>query len=238
MQAIVLLGAPLNEQLRRTWGDAEERSTIPPAAWRHIIPNATISQELDESVLEESYAVHEDSIATQLPTFNFDMSNVLDLEDLDDQSLVDKNSRAISYSILCAVLSISPAKDIVTRAGNQTQVVILTVGDHTRGRFELAVWASHAQYVQKFLRRLDVILCHDIALSTFKGILGGTSRANRSRFTVLYRTDRQSRHDDQLRPLLLDDLQSLRVKRVRDWALAWIPSETQPESEISIQGLR
>lgn len=255
LDTLTFLGAPSNSQLRRTWKEEflEQEleslcSTPPLVAWRHLPHQQTETTiedetaELDQSVLETSFALHVEAItgvgeddtivtqlATQLPNFDFDMSTVLDLEDLEDMPILDKSGRTIAYSVLCAVLSMSGLKDVVTKAGHQTQVVVLTLGDSTKGHFEMAVWGSHAQYVQKFLRPLDVVLFHDFALSRFNGILGGTSKAFRSSFTLLYRTNRQSSMDDQFRPLLMQDLQSDRVRAVRDWIVAWVPRSTQPD---------
>lgn len=172
---------------------------------------------------------HETIAATQYPDFSFDMSSVLDVEDIYHAPVVDRNGRPLYHSMLAAILSISESKQIVTKTGQQTQVVILSLGDSTANGFEMAVWGSHAQFVSLFLRRLDIILIQDFVLSTFNNVLGGTSRQGRSRFTLLYRIDRRDRKDDEYRPLLQADLQSMRVKAVRDWALTWLPSDTQPE---------
>lgn len=205
----------------------EDAANMSFALFRAQSPDMPAHTSQERAVDEESTA--DSSIPTQLPAFDFDMSSVLDVEDVYDQAVKDKNGRQLSYSMLAAVLNISPSRPILTRSGLHTEVVILTLGDATSNGFEMALWGSHAQYARQFLRRLDIVLFRDFVLSTFRDVLGGTSRQGRSSFTVLYRTERRERSDDRYRPLLLHDLQSSRVRTVRDWVLTWIPSETQPE---------
>ena len=257
LMVIVLLGAPSNQLLQQTWDPKMQYSQLDAmtpgpacAAWRLLsaahnsVPAHDL--EVDHTALETSYAMFCDideplhlETVTQLPEYEFNMSVVKDIEDLYHVPLLDKNDKPRLYSTLCAVLSISAPKNITTKAGNLTQVVILTLGDHTSSPLELAAWGSHAQYVLKFVQRLDVLLIEDFVLSMFHTVLGGTSRASRTHFTILYRTMRRTAYDDQFRPFLVDDPQSTRVRRVRDWALAWVPGETQPEySNTSIFSLR
>ncbi|CCG83226.1 Predicted protein [Taphrina deformans PYCC 5710] len=181
------------------------------------------------------------SLDTVLPTPplpTFDMSVVLDLEDLQHVPVPDRAGKPPRlHSTLAAVMHLSEPRQIVTRAGVQTQMVVLTLGDVTSNGFELAVWGLHADSVLKSIRRLDVLLIQDFILSKYQDVLGGTSRQGRTRFTVLYRIDRRTPADDALRPLLLDDLQSERVRSVRDWVVTWIPSDTQPEhTQVSFGG--
>lgn len=235
---------PLSQQLGR--GTAWRRLWIPGLELDHAGTDSSGARTLDRDALDTSFALYNgdlvsrpadeeaqnmslDSVpATQFPAFDFDMGSVLDVEDIFEVPLVDKNGRQIAYSMLAAILDMSEARQVVTRRGDRTQVVILSLGDATANGFEMALWGSHAHFATEHLRRLDIVLFQDFVLSQFKGALGGTSRQGRSSFTILYRVARRDGADDRYRPVLQRDLQSARVRALREWVTTWMPSETQP----------
>lgn len=312
-RSIFFVGAPANDQLRKSWRpefleapDATLSQRSQDTLWRRLPPanhNAKqiyeneIDRTLDDIALDASFSLwrstttpnnvdtptkHDRSRLTdvggdgddddgrdiitaesnaatpQLASFAFDMSSVLDLEDLSHMPITAINKdgshhtngkRQILYTTLAAVMHISEPKTVITKSSSSSSggpssvvLVVLTLGDHTRNGFALTVWGSHAHFIaRKGVQRRDIVLIEDFVLHRppqrqgqqhhdGEDTLAGTSRQGRTRMTVLYRLDRGCRADDALRPLLSGgDLPSLRVKQVRDWALTWVPSsDTQP----------
>lgn len=161
------------------------------------------------------------SLPTQYPNFDFDMSAVLDLEDIYHLALPAR------VSLLAAILHIGPLTPMQTKSG-ESVLVVLTMGDATSNGLEITIWGHQALFVTQHLRRMDIVLLRDINVVHYMDQVVGQSRYG-SQFSVLYRVDRKTEQDDALRPLLAGDLQSERVAAVRDWAITWVPSETQPE---------
>lgn len=150
---------------------------------------------LDDSVLDTSYALYHTQVdehphgldetslstfdngaATQLADFSFDMASVLDVEDIYHATIADKHGKLVNHSMLAAILNISSPKQIVTKTGQHTEVIILSLGDSTAIGFEMAVWGLQARFVTEHLRRLDIVFIQRFVLSIFNNVLSGTSR--------------------------------------------------------------
>lgn len=160
-----------------------------------------------------------------LTGYDFDVNEITELEDLPAANIVNKTLQR-KYSLIVAIVEISPCQQIITKYGKSISLVKLIVADQTNPHLEIACWEQMSVLAQN-MRTNDIIYFRgtdhsesaniDIGLTEFRGVVSAGTR-RRSRATILYRCQRLSREDDVLRPRLdLEDQQTRLVRRLRDW---------------------
>ena len=182
--------------------------------------------EMDICNLSDYSELSVSQISTPFLTgYDFDVNEITELEDLPAANIVNKTLQR-KYSLIVAIVEISPCQHIITKYGKSISLVKLIVADQTNPHLEIACWEQMAVLAQN-MRTNDIIYFRgtdhsesaniDIGLTEFRGVVSAGTR-RRSRATILYRCQRLSREDDVLRPRLdLEDQQTRLVRRLRDW---------------------
>jgi hypothetical protein len=164
-----------------------------------------------------------------LAGYDFDINEISELEDLPDATSVLSILHK-KYSIIVAVVEISPCQLVTTKFGKSISLIKLVVADQTCANFEIACWDQMASFAQTMrvndiihLRGIsglwDELIWTDIGLTEFRGVVSAGTRRN-SRASILYRCRRLHKEDDGLRPRLdLMDQQTRFVRRLRDWVI-------------------
>jgi len=96
------------------------------------------------------------SISTpQLAGYDFDVNEITELEDLPKADAIFATSHR-QYSIIVAIVEISPCQLVITKFGESINLVKLVVADQTWPNFEIACWDRMASFAQT-LRVDDII---------------------------------------------------------------------------------
>lgn len=124
-------------------------------------------EEDDEMDLCHPSEYSELSIPTpQLAVYDFDINEITELEDLPDASAVLASLHK-SYSIIVAVVEISPCQLVTTKFGKSIFLVKLVVEDQTCSNFEIACWDQLASFAQT-MRVNDIIHFRGIKFFSLK----------------------------------------------------------------------
>ena len=96
------------------------------------------------------------SISTpQLAGYDFDVNEITELEDLPKADAIFATFHR-QYSIIVAIVEISPCQLVITKFGESINLVKLVVADQTWPNFEIACWDRMASFAQT-LRVDDII---------------------------------------------------------------------------------
>jgi len=191
----------------------------------------------DEDMDVDASENSESSIYSPFLTgYDFDINEIIELEDLPLANVVARNLHR-NYSIIVAITAILPCQHVTTKFGKSIALVKLIVADQTRANLEIACWDAMAGLTQS-MRKDDIIFFRDLGLTEFRGVVSAGTR-RRSRATVLYRCRRLGRDDDGLRPRLdLEDQQTRMVRKLRDWVVrrSWVVKDVPPTLETQESG--
>ncbi|ODQ53241.1 hypothetical protein SAICODRAFT_35086 [Saitoella complicata NRRL Y-17804] len=159
---------------------------------------------------------------TPMPAYTFDI-RIPDLEDLPSQKMIAQGTyKHHEFSILVAIIDIGQTAVVRTKKGEDLEIARLVVGDPTVSALEVSLWGWTAEWAKEF-RRQDIILFEGLGLQSFENRVSASTRRNRTRCSLLYRTQRLHREDDQWRPNLAGhDEQTKRVRELRDWVLRFV----------------
>jgi hypothetical protein len=92
-----------------------------------------------------------------LAGYDFDINEISELEDLPDANFVLSTlHKQHSYSIIVAVVEISPCQLVTTKFGKSISLIKLVVADQTCANFEIACWDQMASFAQT-MRVNDII---------------------------------------------------------------------------------
>lgn len=203
---------------------------------------STAMSSFDESTYDESCdASMEDTTATTFGnrTLGLGSAHLSDLEDLPNagylRSIVPQT---MTVNLIVGVISVAEPRVVRTRWGTAKSLVELLVGDETKSGFSITFWLSHdsnaaADKALKSLRRQDIVLLRNVALSSFKEKVHGHSlRKNLTKIDLLYR--RKLDDDDVGGFYTAKDLasrkrnhpQMLKTQRVREWVLKFVGGDT------------
>lgn len=172
-----------------------------------------------------------------------------------------------TVNLIVGIISIAPSRIVTAGAKfgkpRQVELVELLVGDETKTGFTISMWLPREMHVnwkdgaqekpegsRSLLRRSlkavqirDVVLIQNVALSTFRGKVHGSSlRGDVTKIDTLFR--KKVGDEEQmgcytastLRMTTGKDAQILKVKRVRDWMLDFIGEA--PEAGTKKKGRR
>jgi len=94
-------------------------------------------------------------LTPQLAGYDFDVNEITELEDIPEANAVLATLHK-QYSIIVAIVEISPCQLVMTKFGKSINLVKLVVSDQTRPNFEIACWDRMASFAQT-LRVDDII---------------------------------------------------------------------------------
>ncbi|KAK8136440.1 hypothetical protein PG984_004380 [Apiospora sp. TS-2023a] len=103
--------------------------------------------------------------------------------------------QTMSVNLIVGIISIAEPRTVTTKWGSSKSLVELLVGDETKAGFSVTFWltatgnaANETDAILRNLRRRDVILIRNVALSEFKTKVHGHSlRKGLTRIHLLYR---------------------------------------------------
>ncbi|KAI9761505.1 MAG: mannose-1-phosphate guanyltransferase [Chaenotheca gracillima] len=154
--------------------------------------------------------------------------------------------QTMTLNLVVGVISIAPPRTIVTRRMSQEmELVELIVGDETKAGFGISFWlvpegAAAAMRTASLrrsllaLRRQDVVLIRNVALSTFQGqVYGQSLRKDITHLELLHRVDPRGR----LRSSSTNDLcpeTAHKLLRVREWVYEFVLADrpSRPGTEV------
>jgi hypothetical protein len=208
------------------------------------LPTATFSTEVSSFISTDS-SVGESAADRSFPsedrTLGLGGAHLSDLEDLPNAAYLKSISpQTMSVNLIVGVISIAEPRTVKTRWGATKSLVELLVGDETKAGFAITFWLSSDTCVErktgtsldealKSLRRQDIILLRNVALSDFnKKVHGHSLRKGLTKIDLLYR--RKLDDDDtggfysarDLAPKRQAHPQLSKTRKVRDWVLAFV----------------
>jgi hypothetical protein len=90
-----------------------------------------------------------------LTGYDFDVNEITELEDLPEAKTVNSTPQR-KYSIIVAILEISPCQQITTKYGKSVSLVKLILADQTNPHLEIACW-EHMAVLARNLRTNDIV---------------------------------------------------------------------------------
>ncbi|KAK8066499.1 hypothetical protein PG997_013246 [Apiospora hydei] len=157
----------------------------------------------------------------------------------------------MSVNLIVGIISIAEPRTVTTKWVSSKTLVELLVGDETKAGFSVTFWltatgdaANETDAILRNLRRRDIVLLRNVALSEFKAKVHGHSlRKGLTKIQLLYR-QRLDEEDDggfySLRDLSSTSAthpQLLKTSRVRQWAFDFVAQPVYA-GEGNKQGLR
>ncbi|KAI0554024.1 hypothetical protein F4679DRAFT_529195 [Xylaria curta] len=121
------------------------------------------------------------------------VDHLSDLEDLPDANyLLSISPQTMTVNLIVGVISIAEPRTVRTRWGTTKSLVELLVGDETKSGFSITFWLSsepsEGNTLLRSLRRQDIILLRNVALSVFmKKVHGHSLRKGHTTIDLLHR---------------------------------------------------
>ncbi|KAI0594135.1 hypothetical protein F4775DRAFT_457013 [Biscogniauxia sp. FL1348] len=157
-----------------------------------------------------------------------------DLEDIPDATYLQSVSpQTISVNLIVGVISIAEPRTVKTRWGTTKSLIELLVGDETKSGFSVTFWLSpelnDTNETLRKLRRQDIILLRNVALSVFmKKVHGHSLRKGLTKVDLLHR--RKLDRKDQGGLYNMKDVSSkkaahpqlVKTRKVRQWVLDFV----------------
>ncbi|KAI0199839.1 hypothetical protein F4808DRAFT_201558 [Astrocystis sublimbata] len=157
-----------------------------------------------------------------------------DLEDLPDAKyLLSISPQTMTVNLIVGIISIAEPRTIRTRWGATNSLVELLVGDDTKSGFSTTFWLSSVpseiNQLVCSLRRQDIILLRNVALSVFKNKVHGHSlRKGHTKIDLLHR--RRIDKDDQGGKYTMRDVsltrrahpQLVKTRKVWEWLIHFV----------------
>ncbi|KAI1826738.1 hypothetical protein F4861DRAFT_43591 [Xylaria intraflava] len=183
----------------------------------------------ETSVQEASPAAVE---AHSLPGNN--VGHLSDLEDVPDaKHLLAIAPQTMTVNLIVGIISIAEPRTVKTRWGTTSSLIELLVGDETKSGFSVTFWMSSepskTSTLVRGLRRQDVVLLRNVALSVFmKKVHGYSLRKGHTKVDLLHR--RRIDKDDEGGMYTMKDISSTKrahpqlakARKVREWLLHFI----------------
>lgn len=186
--------------------------------------------------LESSVAADNSSVRREDRTLGLGTAHLSDLEDIPNATYIRSiTPQTMTSNLIVGVISIAEPRTVRTRWGTTKSLVELIVGDETKSGFSITFWLSQdsdmpTEQTLKTLRRQDIVLLRNVALSDFMNKVHGHSiRKGLTKIDLLYR--RKLDIEDAGGFYSAKDLSSkkdphhpqvLKTKRVREWVLNFV----------------
>ncbi|KAI1454446.1 hypothetical protein F4805DRAFT_322270 [Annulohypoxylon moriforme] len=206
----------------------------------------TLSLSTDESSFNttEERSTHlstqsSSSSARQNRKFLPQSGHLSDLEDLPNGSYLQSISpQTMTVNLIVGIISVAEPRTVKTRWGTTKSLVELIVGDETKSGFSISFWLSvefneSSAKILKELRRQDIVLLRNVALSVFmKKVHGHSLRKGLTKIDLLYR--RKLDRSDQGGLYNARDVSSkkpahpqlLKTRKVREWVMNFVGGGT------------
>lgn len=174
-------------------------------------------------------------LAQEDRTLGIGTAHLSDLEDLPNAAYLKKiEPQTMTVNLIAGIISISEPRVVKTRWASSKSLIELVVGDETKSGFSITFWISGdtrslADVTLKNLRRQDIILLRNVALSHFNNKVHGHSlRKGLTRIDLLYRrkldegdvrgfySAKELASREQGRPQLR------KTQKVREWVLQFV----------------
>ncbi|KAI1387394.1 uncharacterized protein F4822DRAFT_280806 [Hypoxylon trugodes] len=163
---------------------------------------------------------------------NFHLS---DLEDLPNASHLQSIApQTMTVNLIVGIISIAEPRTVRTRWGTTKSLIELLVGDETKSGFSVTFWLSSelgesSGKILKELRRQDIVLLRNVALSVFmKQVHGHSLRKGLTKVELLHR--RKLDRNDRGGLYNMRDVSSKRptnpqlakTRKVREWVMNFV----------------
>lgn len=180
----------------------------------------------------------------QLARSRLTSGRLSNLEDMPNAAYLHSiTPQTMTVNLVVGIISISQPRTIKTRRGERSvELVEMLVGDDTRAGFGINIWlppsqvGNHSRPWEDTLRNdtlqlrpRDIVLVKQVALSSFRGkVYCQSLRRGMTTLDLLYRNvvDREDRRGafraKDLEEGAVDDLQFLKVKRVKHWVTQFV----------------
>ncbi|KAI1074199.1 hypothetical protein F5B20DRAFT_467483 [Whalleya microplaca] len=170
----------------------------------------------------------------QYPSFAVEPAHLSDLEDIPDAPYLQSiTPQTMTVNLIVGLISIAEPRTVKTRWGSTKSLIELLVGDETKCGFSITFWLSEptdsSSIILKNLRRQDIILIQNVALSSFmKKVHGHSLRKGLTKVDLLHR--RKLDRSDQGGLYSTKDVSSnkaahpqlLKTRRVREWVMNFV----------------
>ncbi|KAK8038006.1 hypothetical protein PG994_014773 [Apiospora phragmitis] len=160
--------------------------------------------------------------------------------------------QTMSVNLIVGIISIAEPRTVTTKWGTSKTLIELLVGDETKAGFSVTFWLaangdteSETDATLRDLRRRDVVLLRNVALSEFKTKVHGHSlRKGLTKIQLLYR--QRLDEEDEGGFYSIRDLSSksathpqlLKTARVRQWVFDFVAQPVYTGEGNNKQGLR
>ncbi|KAH8164056.1 hypothetical protein CIB48_g4184 [Xylaria polymorpha] len=162
------------------------------------------------------------------------VDHLSDLEDLPDAKyLLLISPQTMTVNLIVGIISIAEPRTVRTRWGATNSLVELLVGDETKSGFSITFWLSsepsESNKLVRSLRRQDIILLRNVALSVFmKKVHGHSLRKGHTKIDLLHR--RRIDKDDEGGKYAMRDVsltrrahpQLVKTRRVWEWLIHFV----------------
>ncbi|KAI1758180.1 hypothetical protein F4782DRAFT_476906 [Xylaria castorea] len=157
-----------------------------------------------------------------------------DLEDLPDANfLLSISPQTMTVNLIVGIISIAEPRTVRTRWGTTKSLVELLVGDETKSGFSITFWLSselsESNTLLRSLRRQDIVLLRNVALSVFmKKVHGHSLRKGHTKIDLLHR--RRIDKDDKGGKYTMRDVsltrrahpQLVKTRKVWEWLIHFV----------------
>ncbi|KAI8950369.1 hypothetical protein F4801DRAFT_549368 [Xylaria longipes] len=167
----------------------------------------------------------------------YDESKVGHLSDLEDlpgaKYLLSISPQTMTVNLIVGIISIAEPRTVRTRWGTTKSLVELLVGDETKSGFSITFWlsseSSESDKLLRSLRRQDIILLRNVALSVFmKKVHGHSLRKGQTKIDLLHR--RRIDKDDKGGKYTMRDVsltrrahpQLVKTRKVWEWLIHFV----------------
>ncbi|KAI1429883.1 hypothetical protein F5Y12DRAFT_725986 [Xylaria sp. FL1777] len=196
---------------------------------------ATEESSFDITDLSEERSTQVDDTTTELRSFREGVvTHLSDLEDLPDAKyLLSISPQTMTVNLIVGIISIAEPRTVRTRWGAPKSLVELLVADETRSGFSVTFWMSsepsETNTLVRSLRRQDIVLIRNVALSVFmKKVHGHSLRKGHTKIDLLHR--RRIDKDDSAGMYSMRDVSSTRrahpqlvkTRKVWEWLLHFV----------------
>ncbi|KAI8631320.1 hypothetical protein F5Y19DRAFT_26718 [Xylariaceae sp. FL1651] len=162
------------------------------------------------------------------------VGHLSDLEDLPNARYLESISpQTMTVNLIVGIISIAEPRKVMTRWGSTRSLVEIIVGDDTKSGFNITFWLSSDSdqpgSLLKDLRRQDIILLRNVALSVFtKKVHGHSLRKGLTKIDLLHR--RRLDEGDKGGLYSMKDVSSTtaahpqleKTRKVREWVLNFV----------------
>ncbi|KAI5866189.1 hypothetical protein GGS23DRAFT_555912 [Durotheca rogersii] len=162
-------------------------------------------------------------------------AHLSDLEDVPNASYLESISpQTMTVNLIVGIISIAEPRTVKTRWGSTLSLIELLVGDETKSGFSVTFWLSSdlgesSSKILRELRRQDIVLLRNVALSVFMNKVHGHSlRKGLTKVDLLHR--RRLDRSDRGGLYNLKDVSSKKsahpqlrkTRRVREWVMNFV----------------